>query len=241
MNYKMKINLLIKKLVNGLGFEVVKLKNSPQHSFLGLKSLPIKTIIDVGANQGQFAEWVLPQFPEAKLYCFEPLPNPFEKLDAWAKQQNGRVVPLNWAIGDEEGQVSMFYHTEHSTSSSLLPSTELIGELYPFTKEQQEVKVDLLTLDHAVEKINDPFDDDIMIKLDVQGFEDRVIRGGSQIFKKAKICIIEVSLEGLYEGQANFKELSFMLYDLGFSYAGNLDQKYEEDGRCVSLDAVFTK
>jgi FkbM family methyltransferase len=232
---------LIKKIVNNLGFEVVKLKNSPQHSFLGLKSLPIKTILDVGANQGQFAEWVIDKFPEAKLYCFEPLPNPYEKLEAWAKTQNDRVIPLNWAIGDEEGEVSMFYHTDHSTSSSLLPSTELIGELYPFTKEQKEVKVDLLTLDHAVEKIDGIFDDDIMIKLDVQGFEDRVIRGGTQIFKKAKLCIIEVSLEELYEGQANFKDLSFMLYDLGFSYAGNLDQKYEGDGICVSLDAVFIK
>ncbi len=232
---------VIKKIINNLGFEIVKLKNSPQHSFLGLKSLPIKTILDVGANQGQFAEWVIDKFPEAKLYCFEPLPNPYEKLEAWAKTQNDRVVPLNWAIGDEEGQVSMFYHTDHSTSSSLLPSTELIGELYPFTKEQKEVKVDLLTLDHAVEKIDGVFDDDIMIKLDVQGFEDRVIRGGTKIFKKAKICIIEVSLEELYEGQANFKDLSFMLYDLGFSYAGNLDQKYEGEGTCVSLDAVFIK
>ena len=237
----MSFTALIKKLANNLGFEVVRLKNSPQHSLLGLRSVPIKTIIDVGANQGQFAEWIIDEFPEAKLYCFEPLPNPYEKLEAWSKLQNNRVMPLNWAIGDEEGQVSMFYHTEHSTSSSLLPSTELIGELYPFTKEQQEVKVDLLTLDHAVEKINEPFEGDILIKLDVQGFEDRVIRGGTKIFQQAKICIIEVSLESLYEGQANFKELSFMLYDLGFSYAGNLDQKYEEDGSCVSLDAVFTK
>lgn len=231
----------IKKIANGVGFEVVRLKNSPKHSLLGLRSIPIKTIIDIGANHGQFAQWMTEELPSAKIYCFEPLPNPFEILKTWADKQNNRVVPLNWAIGDEAGQVSMFYHTEHSASSSLLPSTELTDQLYPFTKEQKEVKVDLLTLDDAMSKINDPLENEILIKMDVQGFEDRVIRGGSSTFGRAKVCILEVSIEELYEGQANFKELSFMLYELGFSYFGNLDQKYGDDGRCISLDAVFRK
>ena len=81
----------------------------------------------------------------------------------------------------------------------------------------------------------------ILVKLDVQGFEDRVIAGGETIFKMAAACIVEVCLDDLYEGQANFKQLLEMLDRLGFQYAGNLDKTYGKDGHCIFLDAIFLR
>ncbi|MDP2279688.1 MAG: hypothetical protein Q8K51_15875, partial [Nitrospirota bacterium] len=49
---------VIKKLLNAIGFDVMRLNKSPQYSLLGLRALPIKTIIDVGANTGQFARMI---------------------------------------------------------------------------------------------------------------------------------------------------------------------------------------
>ena len=82
---------------------------------------------------------------------------------------------------------------------------------------------------------------EILIKLDVQGYEDRVIKGGEETFKKAKACIVEVNLYKLYEGQTNFKEIVELLYNSGFRYAGNLDQAFDNDGRVIYIDAVFIK
>ena len=45
----------------------------------------------------------------------------------------------------------------------------------------------------------------------------------------------------LYEGQAEFKEITELLYDLGFKYAGNLEQVYANDGHVIYIDAVFVK
>ena len=73
------------------------------------------------------------------------------------------------------------------------------------------------------------------------GYEDRVIAGGKRLFELAAACILEVSLDSLYEGQAEFMELLTMLDGLGFRYGGNLEQSYDQDGHCIYLDAVFRR
>ena len=75
--------------------------------------------------------------------------------------------------------------------------------------------------------------------MDVQGFEDRVIRGGVEVIKKAVACIVEVSLDRFYLGQARFSDLVILMNDLGFDYAGNLEQVYASDGHVIYFDAVF--
>ncbi len=208
-------------------------------SFIRIRNLQINTVIDVGANEGQFASYISKIFPKATIHCFEPLPEVFEKLSRWGKSKNDKIKTYNVALGDFEGEIEMFYHTEHSPSSSILKTTEICESIYPFTKSQKIVKVKQMTLDKAVDTFNIPLNPEILIKLDVQGYEDRVIKGGEKTFKKAKVCIVEVNLYELYKGQPNFKEISDLLYSLGFKYVGNLDQAYENDGRVVYIDAVF--
>ena len=77
--------------------------------------------------------------------------------------------------------------------------------------------------------------------MDVQGYENRVILGGTKTFDIAKACILEVNIESLYERQATFKDITILLYELGFQYAGNLNQIYADDGHVIYIDAVFVK
>lgn len=152
-----------------------------------------------------------------------------------------KVKAFNFTLGDFEGEIEMLQHTEHSPSSSILKTTEVCETLYPFTKTQRSIIVKQTTLDKAVETFNIPLEPEILIKLDVQGYEDRVIRGGKRTFEMARACILEVCLDELYEGQANFREVVNLLYDLGFRYAGNLQQSYADDGHVIYIDAVFVK
>ena len=162
-------------------------------------------------------------------------------MDKWSKQKNGKVKAFNLALGDSECEVEMFYHTEHSTSSSILETTEVCKKYYPFTKSQQTIKVKQTTLDKAIETFNIPMNPEILIKLDVQGYEDRVIKGARLIFSKAKACILEVCLDKLYEGQANFEQIFTLLNGIGYIYAGNLGQTYADDGHVIFIDAVFVR
>lgn len=232
---------VLKSIFARMGFDVVRLKNSPRHTLLGLKAMSINTIIDVGANEGQFAKEISHFFPNARLYCFEPLPSTFEVLNRWAHTQQGRVLTFNLALGGEEGQAEFFWHTEHSPSSSLLVATNLSKTYYPFTARQKSVSVRVSTLDNILCSYLDTMEPEILVKLDVQGYEDRVLQGGQKILARSSACLLEVCVDRLYERQAEFKMIVHFLGQIGFNYAGNLNQIYAEDGHVIFLDAVFVK
>lgn len=237
LNYRQ----LIKTGLHRTGFDLVRIKNNPNQTLLGLKTRPIRTIIDVGANTGQFAQMISRFFPNAALHCFEPLPGPFAQLEKWAKSQHGRVVVYNLAIGDCDIETEMYLHKNHTPSSSFLPTTRLNEQYYPFTKEQNRIMVMQKKLDTALEKAQASFASEVLIKLDVQGYENRVITGGNKVFSEASACIVEVCLDRLYEDQARFPELLMMLSNFGYRYVGNLNQAYAADGHVVYLDAIFIR
>jgi FkbM family methyltransferase len=238
---------MINSVLNQFGFALIRrrvldqanIDNIPRQTLLGLGARPIRTVIDVGANTGQFAKRISNFFPESIIYCFEPLPEPFNELSTWAKTQRGRVIPFNLAIGDEEGEAEMFLHEDYTPSSSLLATTELNEQYYPFIKNQRRIAVKQTTLNTALRVVKADLASEILIKLDVQGYEDRVIAGGGEVFKTATICLLEIGVDSLYEGQADFFKLNTMLDSLGYRYVGNLDQTYREDGHVIYLDAVF--
>ena len=235
----MTIKHTIRKLINKLGVDVVRKNQSPQLTMLGLFKLDIQTIIDCGANNGQFAKLSLKLFPLAKLYCFEPMETAFEELNLWAKTQNDRIKCFKLALGDFEGEIEMHLHDNHSPSSSILETTPNAHRLYPQTKKQSIQKVRISSLDVALKPYLSEMPKNILIKLDVQGYEDRVLNGSQEVIKKASACILEISLDPLYEGQANFYHLTNFFSEMNYLYAGNLDQVYDEDGRVIYFDALF--
>ncbi len=232
---------LARSLFRLCGYDVLKVKHSPYANLLGLRNYDIRSILDIGANIGQFARQMRSEFPRARVYCFEPVPEPFEKLSTWASRQNGAVTVHNVAIGDEPGTVEMFHHVRFSQSSSILPTTETSHRLYEVTRHQQIVNVEVVTLDDIVERLDPPPEPELLVKSDVQGYEDRVIRGGTATLRRARACVVEASLDPLYEGQAQFEQLVTQLTDLGLKYAGNLVQYCRDDGHALFVDALFLR
>lgn len=229
------------RVLNACGLEMMRLRNTPKYSLLGLTQLPVQTVIDIGANRGYFARHLQKFFPHATFHCFEPLHEPFAELKRWSDAQPaGKVSAYNVALGEQTGSAVMFAHTNHDPSSSLLPSTRISDTLYPFTAAQHQVEIAVTSLDAALAPVPSP-EPDVLIKLDVQGYEKRVILGGQETFRKARACIIEINLFELYQGQPSFSELVTMLRELGYQYAGNLDQLYDKQGRVVYIDALFLK
>lgn len=237
----MNLKTTLRRGFNRLGFDVSRLSKSPNYTFLGLRDLRFGTVIDVGANRGQFARLASEFFPNAKFYCFEPLGEPFRELTAWAKTQNGRVHCFQLALGEQEGQVDMHMHEQHLSSSSILAATDNCHQLYPKTRTERRISVKVSTLDRVLEDVLDKLPREIFLKLDVQGFEDRVLRGGAKLFPNCRAILLEISLDTLYEGQADFLHITQLMYQNGFRYAGNLNQVYGDNGHVAYLDALFRK
>jgi hypothetical protein len=80
----------------------------------------------------------------------------------------------------------------------------------------------------------------LLVKLDVQGLEDKVIAGGNTTISQAACVLTEVSFQVLYDGQPLFDDIHCSLQQMGFEYAGNWDQLLDpKDGKPLQADAIF--
>lgn len=135
----------------------------------------------------------------------------------------------------------MFQHPDFSPSSSVLHSTAVSHYYYPLTEREVPVAVTMTSLDKFVENLDKKLEPEVLIKLDVQGYEDRVIRGGRKCFAGATTCISEVNFDLLYDERCTFRGIWMLFDSLGYRYAGNVDQTYAPDGHIIYVDAMFPK
>lgn len=238
---KLIVKKIIRKWLNNYGFQIVPISQHPLSNFMGIDKMDIGMILDIGANAGQFATKIHSILPEALIYSFEPLQNAFDDLQKTFVEKNIKGKTFNFALGDEAGEAEIFLHEEHSPSSSILSTTSHHESLDLRTHLQKKEKIAIRTLDEVYTTEGISSGTGLFIKMDVQGFEDRVIIGGRTVIRKAIAVLAEINLDPLYEKQADFKSISTLLYDLGFRYAGCWDQWQGRDGHVVAADILFLK
>jgi FkbM family methyltransferase len=140
------------------------------------------TIVDVGANKGQFALLAAEVFPGATIYCFEPLEEPAARL---RKMLGTGVRLFETAIGRSESR-SVIHISRRADSSSLLPIAKQ-SEVFPGTglRENRVVSVAPLTNYLSVESSKQP----ALLKIDVQGYELEVLKGCDSLLFVVSICL----------------------------------------------------
>ncbi len=112
--------------------------------------------------------------------------------------------------------------------------------LFPHTKENSPEEIEVRKLDYVFTELK--IEKNILIKVDTQGYEDKVIEGGINTFSQAKILIIESSFVQLYENQPLFDNIYQKIKSLGFNYRGALHQKIDKKtGKILFEDSIYTK
>lgn len=195
------------------------------------------TVIDVGANRGQFALFALHRFPAAQLLCFEPLQEAHRKLTE-VVGGDPRVRVERCAIGATDGSRSLNI-TRSDDSSSLLQPTALQLENFPKTNSISAIDVNVRRLDDIFEA--DRFSPPFLLKIDVQGFELEVLRGGDHMLQGVDEVFVECSFVELYTGQALAGELIAHLWSRGFQLVGVFGVKRDVAGQCLQADVLFQR
>jgi len=203
-----------------------------------LKTLNINTVIDIGANVGQFAIEIRKILPGAQIYSFEPVKKCFEQLNINMKRDCA-FRSFNFALGAEEGEAVINIST-YTPSSSILPMSNEHKILFPHAQDGKKEVVLIKKLDNVLLDLN--LKKEILVKVDVQGFENKVLKGGINTFSIAKAVLIETSFLNLYEGQCSFDELYEMLKSMGYMYRGAIQQKInKQTGEIICEDSLFVK
>lgn len=240
------IRLYIRKLLQKVGYDIVKYhpayvvgrfdEPNLEGEYEWLRRFSFKTIIDIGANEGQFADKMSTLFPDSLIYSFEPIPEAFERLESnFEKRTNIRL--FNIALGDQMGQLTLNVN-ESTASSSFLTMSALHQKSFDFAVETKPLTVEVATLDSTlpIESISKP----LLVKIDVQGFENKVIAGGMHLLKEADVILCEVSFKELYKGQPLFHDIYSSLRSIGFEYSGSTGQlRSPETNAILQADAVF--
>ncbi len=229
-------------------YDIIKLKPKYRHGALNkdelfkefkwLQSQDFKTIIDVGANEGQFSEKMRLLFPLAQLIIFEPLPTAFDTLSK-NFENDEKATLFKKGCGAEKGSF-IIYQNESSASSSLLPMTNEHTSNFKEAVDTTQVQIEIDTLDNLLQ--NRKLEHPVLLKMDVQGFEDQVIAGASQTLEQSHMVISELSFFELYKGQPLFSKIYELLINKGFAYCGSLEQLHSpENNKILQQDGIFIR
>lgn len=197
----------------------------------------VRTVVDVGANSGQFALVAKECFPNARLLSFEPLPAPVEKFKrVFAGEPQVAIHEV--AIGPRAGEARI-HVSRRADSSSLLPITTLQEQLFPGTAEvgTEPVKVGKLTDFLSGEDIAPP----ALLKLDVQGFELQALQGCEDLLDRFDWVYVECSFAELYAGQVLADAVVSWLRERGLRVTGVYNVSYDRNGQAMQADFLFAR
>ncbi|WP_276501744.1 FkbM family methyltransferase [Terrimonas pollutisoli] len=227
----------ISKLLHALGYTISPIDNliPPSTGPNWLEKLNIQTVIDIGANEGQFIKRIKKVLPGAKIFAFEPIPSCFNKIIA----ANADVTAFNIALSNEEGSTEINI-SNNLASSSFLEMKELHKTSFPEAVFVGKETVALKRLDNVLLDYN--LKNNLLIKLDVQGYEEKVIAGGEKTFAAASALIIETIFEPFYESQWLFDDIYKHFTNNGFKFMGFAEQEHSRtSGIPLFADAIFIK
>jgi FkbM family methyltransferase len=228
---------ILKRALGTVGLEVRR-RRPPGDELAFLRAIPVRTILDIGANEGQFARVLRRLFPRATIHSFEPVPSAYARL-AGAAAKDGRLHAHRLALGESAGEVDVEVN-EFTPASSILRPTQALAESFPYAASTHAQTVAMTTLDDWAAGVD--LEPELLLKLDVQGYEDRVLRGGKRVLARAAAVIIEVSFTPLYEGQVLFDEVAELLRHEGLRCAGMVNNGCDpRTGGILYADAVFRR
>ena len=207
-----------------------------EHDFF-FRNHNFNTVVDIGANTGQFSLVMKKNFPEANIFAFEPLKEPFFTYSK-IFDNDTRVNVFNSAIAQEAG-VTKMHISKSLDSSSLLELTELQNEIFPGTSAIGTQNVSMGRLASFVRK--EQIKGVSLLKLDVQGFELEVLSGCEELLHMFDMVYCECSFFELYAGQSLAPQIIEFMSVKGFVLQGFNNVKYDKNGSTVQADFIFCK
>lgn len=233
---------VIKKLVFGmrtrLTRQALRLGVGASIEHKRLLSQHWRTIVDVGANRGQFTlAAVTLCVPTPSVYSFEPLSGPAAIFARLFRDVPGiRLFPC--AIGPDQRDAEM-HVSARDDSSSLLPISEEQVRTFPGTEEATTERVNVCPLSEKLTPAD--IQKPALLKLDVQGYEFEALQGCAALLPQFDAIYVECSLRALYEGQHLLGDIVVWLKGRGFELQDIGEVTRDRRGSAIQADFLFRR
>jgi FkbM family methyltransferase len=199
-----------------------------------LRAVNARTVLDVGANKGQFSLVARHLFPTAQIHAFEPLES---ERRIYQSVVRGPVQMHSVALGATRGGAKFFVASRADSSSLLSPGKNQQAAYGVGVASTIEVDVERLA---DVLKPGDLVGP-VLLKLDVQGAELQVLQGADAILPVVGAIYCEVSFVELYEGQPTAGAIVAFLDRLGFAFRGVFNLSLTKQFGPTQGDFLFSR
>jgi FkbM family methyltransferase len=172
------------------GYDLVNLNAIGYDPFRDIRILnekwnsSVRTFFDVGANDGSTALKAQKQFPQARIFAFEPHPETFLRLKD-ATMHYSAIDPVQAALGAEAGDQVMHVY-DISAINSLVPNARYAVRFGKHSSSSKVIKcttVDLFCGERNINKID-------VLKIDTEGFDLEVLKGAPAMLKRGAISFV---------------------------------------------------
>jgi len=203
-----------------------------------LASHGVDVVFDVGANIGQFGQFLRGLGYRGRIVSFEPLSSVWEQLAEACRNDPGWTVADPAALGSEDSQIEINV-SKMSASSSALQMLRIHTEVAPGTEYVRKERVPLKRLDSVgPQYLHD--DSRLFIKIDTQGFEAEVLKGATRLLDRTIGLHLELSFIPLYKDQCLYDEMIEIVKAKGFDlWAISPVISDPRTGRLLQADATF--
>jgi FkbM family methyltransferase len=197
----------------------------------------INLTLDVGASTGNWASQLMDEGYNSKIVSFEPLSGSYRVLKSRCSEFPNWECQ-NFALGNEIGQTSINV-SKNNESSSLSKILNSHIDAFPESKIIREENIQLKTIDNFLQNRSD-LQGNIFAKLDVQGFEKKVLTGASGSLNRISILQLEMGLEALYDDEFLFCDWLKHLKTLHFHPLHIQNAfSHHETKRLLQVDCIF--
>ena len=239
----MTIKHQLRKLLWKVGYDLTRF-DVASHSLarrkLLFRSLAIDTVLDVGANAGQYARQLRGDLGyQGRILSFEPLESAFALLERQiARDAKWKAFKLALGESNADSEINV---AGNSVSSSLLDMLPPHERSAPESRYVSRQAVQVRTLDSMYDDICAPTDN-VYLKIDTQGFERKVLKGAERSLGRIRAVQMEMSLVPLYAGETLIDQLCALMDRYGFNLVG-IEEGFVDTktGHLLQVDGVFQR
>jgi FkbM family methyltransferase len=177
-----------------------------------------RLFVDIGASLGQYTYFANQLMTAGQIVAIEADPIRFEKLESnchtWSTSSSNTLKCLQGAVSDSGGKISFFITGSDVSGGLFKHGLEHVSNEAKKRVGWSEIEVDSFTLDSLFQNtIPD------CVKIDVEGSELRVLRGGENILGRGKtIFLVELHDFLDPDGQRNPSEVIQYMKQFGYSH-----------------------
>jgi FkbM family methyltransferase len=207
-----------------------------------IEKYQINTVIDVGANEGQFAADLRQIGYQGKIISFEPISTAFKILqEAASNDKNWDVHKL--ALGKQNAEQDI-YISNDSVFTSFLKSNDWCEQ--EFGEKSIGKRAETVIVRRLDEVLNETVDNldraRIYLKMDTQGYDLEVFSGLGSMHERVLALQSEMSVVPIYQGMPHLTESISFFEQAGFDIAGMYPVSTEKSAlRTVEFDCLMVK